>query len=107
LTFTFDRHHHFYQHTFFKKSNAGVYTKEEILRIFKCKLSKLQLLYKRQLKVLNEKLILDRKKYLSETRQGGETAQSVQSNGHAPPAPQQALAQYRSLNRKVLFQHKS
>jgi len=32
--------------------------------VFKCKLSKLQLLYKKQLSIINDRLIYDRKKYL-------------------------------------------
>lgn len=45
-------------------NNAGVYTRDEVIKIFKCKLSKLQFLYKKQLAVLNDRLIYDRKKYL-------------------------------------------
>ena len=45
-------------------SKTGIYTREEVVKIFKCKLSKLQLLYKKQLAILNDKLIYDRKKYL-------------------------------------------
>jgi hypothetical protein len=45
-------------------SNAGTYTKEEVIKVFKCKLSKLQLLYKKQLSIINDRLIYDRKKYL-------------------------------------------
>ena len=45
-------------------SHAGVYTKEEIVRIFKVKMSKLQLLYKKQMQLLSEKIINEREKYM-------------------------------------------
>ena len=45
-------------------SHAGVYTREEIIRIFRTKLNRLKFLYKQQLLILNDKLLIDRKKHL-------------------------------------------
>ena len=59
----------------FVLSHSGVYTKEEVLKVFKCKMSKLQLLYKKQLSLINDKLIYDRRKYLELKK--GEKEQNV------------------------------
>ncbi|RNA17119.1 KAT8 regulatory NSL complex subunit 2-like [Brachionus plicatilis] len=45
-------------------SKKTVYTKNELIKIYKLKLSKLKLMYRKQLRILNDKLIVDRKKYL-------------------------------------------
>ena len=39
-------------------------TKEEAAKILKCKMSKLQFLYKKQMAVLSDKMLYERKKYL-------------------------------------------
>ncbi|CAF0762803.1 unnamed protein product [Brachionus calyciflorus] len=46
-------------------NKKSVYTKEELVKIYNLKLSKLKLMYKKQINILNDKLIIDRKKYLT------------------------------------------
>jgi hypothetical protein len=50
------------------KSHASVYTREEIIKIFKNKLNRLKFLYNQQLLIINDKLIYNRKKYLLEKK---------------------------------------
>ena len=45
-------------------SHASVYTREEIIKIFKHKLNRLKFLYKQQLLIINDKMIYNRKKHL-------------------------------------------
>lgn len=46
------------------KSNATVYSKEEVIKIFKSKIHKLDMLYKQQLAIINDKVLTNRKKFL-------------------------------------------
>lgn len=45
--------------------NATVYSKEEVIKVFKSKIAKLDLLYKHQLSMINDKLFIDRKQFLT------------------------------------------
>ena len=88
-------------------SNAGTYTKEEVIKVFKCKLSKLQLLYKKQLSIVNDRLIYERKKYL--TKKEGEKSEALLNGGtlHAETINSndtelyRAIKSYQAITQKV------
>lgn len=64
-------------------------------------MSKLQLLYKKQLNILNENLIYERKKYLT-IKKGENSTNVVTSNVEGKSSRVlQAAKKYRSLNGKV------
>lgn len=50
------------------KSHASIYTREEIIKIFKNKLTRLKFLYNQQLLIINDKMIYNRKKHLLEKK---------------------------------------
>lgn len=51
-------------------NHASVYTRDEIIKIFKTKLSRLKYLYKQQLLILNDKLVIDHKRSLLRAKYG-------------------------------------
>ena len=49
----------------FSNSKAGVYTSEEVIKIFQSKICKLESLYKNQLEIMSDQILTSRKKYLN------------------------------------------
>lgn len=88
-----------------------MYTRDEVAKILQCKMSKLQLLYKKQLALLSGKLVYDRKKYLVMKERESLLPQSNLQQQLQPqlqqkqPSKENKLLQeakkYRSLSRKV------
>ncbi len=49
----------------FNHSNASVYSKKEIVKILESKIRKLDILYKKQLEMIGDQILLKRKEYLT------------------------------------------
>jgi hypothetical protein len=64
-------------------------------------MSKLQLLYKKQLNILNENLIYERKKYLTMNKGENSTNAGISNVNGKSSRVLQAAKKYRSLNKKV------
>jgi len=60
-------------------SKATVYSKTEIIKIFKAKIHKLDILYKKQLAIINDQILLSRKQYLTMKDQPNSRSKKVSS----------------------------
>jgi hypothetical protein len=65
-----------------KMQNLGVYNRNEIIKLFNCKLTKLENLYKKQLAILSDKLVYDRKKFLLMNNKSDTTSNNNNNNSH-------------------------
>lgn len=76
----------------FLLSKATVYSKKEIIKIFECKMLKLDILYKKQLEIIGDKIMVSRKEYLS-MKDNESKAISI------PVTNEASTRQYNALNR--------
>jgi hypothetical protein len=86
---------------------SSSYNKEDLIKIFKSKLSKLQYLYKQQLTQLNDRLIYDRRVYLDMREKESANASSVISGKFSKIDKKkiQAARRYKSNNNKMVQSH--
>jgi len=82
------------------------YNREELIKIFKSKLSKLQYLYKQQLTQLNDRLIYDRRVYLDmKEKECAEQSRSTTNSSKMTKIDKkkiQAARRYKSITNKMV-----
>lgn len=76
-----------------------MYTKDELVRIFKVKMSKLQLLYKKQMQMLTDQMCDEKDKYKSMKKSEEDMGASKLPNRNSKTL--RAARKYRSHSKKV------